>query len=108
MRVSSWRAAVLTGALVLAACGSSSSEGVSISPPSASLGPDVTQQFTATVTGETDTSVTWSVQEGIPGGQITSGGLYTAPSTGGTTFHVVATSNADPTKSAVAPVAVSF
>ena len=61
--------------------------------------------FVATVVGVADTSVTWSVQEGAPGGTITSGGVYTAPSVRGT-YHVVATSNADAARKAIATVTV--
>ena len=82
---------------------------VVISPTSATLAVGGTQQFTATVTGEMDPSVTWSV-DGINGGNTTVGtvsssGLYTAPSSGG--GHTVkATSNADSSKSASAAVSV--
>jgi hypothetical protein len=62
--------------------------------------------FTATVTNATNGSVTWSVQEGAAGGSITAGGVYTAPATAGT-YHVVARSNADPTKTSVAEVVVT-
>ncbi|NVJ07058.1 chitinase [Myxococcus sp. AM001] len=78
---------------------------VAISPTSATIPAGGTQAFTATVTGSTNTAVTWSVQEGAEGGTITQAGLYTAPVTGGT-YHVVATSQAAPTKSAVATVTV--
>jgi hypothetical protein len=63
-------------------------------------------QFTAAVTGTSNTGVTWSVKEGSTGGSITSSGVYTAPSVAGT-YHVVATSNADPTQSAIALVIVN-
>ncbi|GEM_PF-2696483 len=53
------------------------------------------QTFTATVTGATDTSVTWEVVEGSTGGVVTSGGGYTAPSTAGT-YTLLARSVADP------------
>jgi hypothetical protein len=62
--------------------------------------------FTAVVTGANDTTVTWSVQEGSAGGSVTSGGLYSAPAAPGS-FHVVATSNADSTKSDSATITVS-
>ena len=75
---------------------------VSLSPGSASLSTSATQQFTATVTGSSNTAVTWSAT----GGTISTGGLYTAPSTAGT-FTVKATSVADSTKSASASVTVS-
>lgn len=59
--------------------------------------------FTATVSGSANTAVTWSITEGSAGGSITSGGVYTAPNTFGT-YHVVATSVADPSKSATITV----
>jgi Bacterial Ig-like domain (group 3)/Chitobiase/beta-hexosaminidase C-terminal domain/FG-GAP-like repeat len=79
---------------------------VSITPPSASLNTNQSCQFTATVTGATDTSVTWSVQPGGAGGTISSAGLYTAPATIGTDT-VIATSNADPSVFAAAIVTVT-
>lgn len=78
---------------------------VSVSPPSLTVSQGATQAFTASVTGTTNTAVTWSVQEGATGGAITNAGVYTAPSTAGT-FHVVATSQADSTKSATGTVTV--
>ena len=83
--------------------------GISISPASAFVKVSGTQQFKATVTGFSDTSVTWSV-DGATGGSGTAGtisstGLYTAPSTEGN-HTVTATSNADSTKSASAAVTV--
>ena len=75
---------------------------VSISPVSAALLTGATQQFTATVTGSTNTAVTWSAT----GGTVSSIGLYTAPATAGT-YSVTATSQADPTKSATASVTVT-
>ncbi len=67
----------------------------------------LTDQFTATVTGSSNTAVTWSIQEGATGGSISAAGLYTAPSTAGT-YHVVATSQADTTKSASLAVSVTI
>lgn len=78
---------------------------VAISPTSASVVVGNTRQFTATVTGTSNTAVTWSVQES-GGGTISASGLYTAPAAAGT-FHVRATSVADPTKSAGATVTVT-
>ena len=75
---------------------------VSISPTSASLLTNGTQQFTATVTGSSNTAVTWSAI----GGAVSTNGLYTAPNTAGT-FTVTATSVADKSKSASAAVTVS-
>ena len=76
--------------------------GISITPLLASLTAGGTQQFTATVTGTTNTSVTWSAS----GGTVSSTGLYTAPSSPGT-YSVTATSAADPSKSASSAVTVS-
>ena len=75
---------------------------VSISPAAVSLLTGGTQQFTATVTGTTNTTVTWT----STGGAVTSKGLFTAPSTTGS-YTVKATSAADTTKSASATVTVT-
>lgn len=83
---------------------------VSLTPPSCTLGLGGTQQFTPTVANATNPAVTWSIQESGSSGNISATGLYTAPaSISGTsaTFHVVATSVQDSTKSATATVAVS-
>jgi hypothetical protein len=47
----------------------------------------------------------WALEEGAAGGTITSTGLYTAPSGVGT-YHMTATSVADPSKSATSTVSV--
>lgn len=83
---------------------------VAISPTSASVAVNQTQQFTATVSGSSNTSATWSV-DGIAGGNTTVGtvsttGLYTAPGSAGS-HTVTATSAADTTKSASAAVTVT-
>ncbi len=75
---------------------------VSISPVSAELLTDGTQQFTAYVSGSSNTAVTWSAT----GGTVSANGLYTAPATAGT-YSVTATSEADTTKSATASVTVT-
>jgi hypothetical protein len=75
---------------------------VSISPASASLLAGGTQQFTATVTGTTNTAVTWSATAGT----VSTSGLYTAPGTAGA-YTVSATSVADKTKSAAATLNVT-
>jgi hypothetical protein len=56
---------------------------VAVVPASATVRAQSTQTFTATVTGSSNTNVTWSVN-GIAGGNATLGtisaaGLYTAP-----------------------------
>lgn len=85
---------------------------VSVSPTSANLQLGKTQQFTASVTGSTNSAVTWQAG-GITGGNssvgtISSTGLYTAPSTySGTlpaTVSVTAVSQVDTTKAASAGV----
>jgi hypothetical protein len=79
---------------------------VEISPASASTSIGEVLQFTATVSGNANTNVDWTVAEGASGGSISSSGLYTAPATAGT-YHIVATSQADGTTSAVATVTVT-
>ena len=75
---------------------------VSISPTSAAILAGGTQQFTATVTGASNTTVTWSAN----GGSVSSSGLYIAPDTAGV-YTVTATSATDPTKSASVTVNVT-
>lgn len=70
--------------------GAGQTPAVSIAPPAASMAVSTVQAFSATVTGVASPNVVWTVREGPTGGSITSGGLYSAPSTAGT-FHVVAT-----------------
>jgi hypothetical protein len=85
--------------------GGGSSIGVSVSP----LGPvtlnqSQTQQFNATVTGTSNTAVTWSINPVV--GTVSSSGLYTAPSSiaSAQTVTVKATSAADGSKSASSTV----
>jgi Right handed beta helix region/Protein of unknown function (DUF1565) len=85
---------------------------VSISPSSTALQTGASAQFTASVSGTSNTSVTWLVN-GIQGGNstvgtITSSGLYTAPAAvpSGSSVTVTATSVADTTKSASASVSI--
>ena len=80
--------------------------GVTVSPSAASISTGARLQLAATVTGTTNTAVAWSVAEGSAGGSITAAGLYTAPATAGS-YHVVATSAADPRKSATATLTVT-
>jgi len=57
--------------------------GVSVTPPSPCILPAESLQFSAVVTGETNTAVTWYVDNVLNGnstvGTITTSGLYTAP-----------------------------
>ena len=85
---------------------------VSVSPATANLELAQTQQFTATVTGNSSAAVTW-LAGGIVGGNavygtITPAGLYTAPPSGGTPLAVTvsAVSRVDVTKSGSASVIV--
>lgn len=79
---------------------------VAVSPSSASVDACKTLQLTAAVANTTNGAVTWSVQEGAAGGSVGTTGVYTAPATAGT-YHAVATSVADPSKSAVSTLTVS-
>jgi hypothetical protein len=92
--------------------GSSTSVAVSLSPASVTLSVKGQQQFTAKVTGSSNTGVTWAVS-GIgcvagSCGSITSTGLYTAPATipSPALATVTATSVADSTKSASASIVI--
>jgi uncharacterized protein (DUF1800 family) len=85
---------------------------VSINPTSATVAANATQQFQATVTGSSNTNVTWQVNN-VTGGNATTGtisstGLYTAPaSVPGSAINVRAVSQADQTKSATASVTIT-
>jgi Bacterial surface proteins containing Ig-like domains len=105
--------------LTLAGCGSSPSSSsstpgtqvhVALSQASATVTVSGTMQFTATVQGTTNASVTWSVDSVVGGnataGTITTNGVYSAPAQAGT-HTVTATSVADPTKTATAQVTVT-
>ena len=98
--------------------GASSGVSVAIAPSEAQLTSGQSLDFAATVTGDRNTDVVWSIQEGEAGGQVSSKGaqadgskismlaVYTAPSSPGA-YHLIATSKADPTKSASAEITVS-
>ena len=82
---------------------------VVVSPTSAAIAVNTIQQFTASVSGNANPAVTWSV-DGVSGGNqsvgtITAAGLYTGPATAGT-HTVSATSVADPEQSGNSSVAV--
>jgi hypothetical protein len=90
---------------------------VTISPTTAAVQIGKTVDFSATVTGPTNTSVSWQVN-GIPGGNTTVGmissngpdsAVYTAPKVvpNPALVEVEAVSNSDPTKQAVAGVTIS-
>lgn len=95
---------------------------VTISPPyafvvpSSNLGNSM-RQFSARVTGTPNVNVTWSVATAVPGqgcsgngcGTVDGNGLYTAPNNAPSpnAIAVTATSQADPTQSASAIVAIT-
>jgi hypothetical protein len=86
---------------------------VTVAPATANLSAGVQQQFTATVTGTTNTTVGWYVDNVLGGnstvGTISTTGLYTAPSnvTTTATATVMAQSQADTTKQATATVTIA-
>lgn len=77
---------------------------VTIEPQSLGIRPGDSWNFIAIVSGS-GSGVNWSIQEGSVGGDVNYAGNYTAPATGGV-YHVIATSKADPSKSATATVSV--
>jgi hypothetical protein len=100
---------------------SASAVQVLVQPPTASVSDFRSQQFTATVTGSSNTAVTWQVN-GVTGGSqkfgfISSSGLFVAPSavptksdgqgnTITTTLTITAVSQADTTASATSTVTI--
>lgn len=92
---------------------SSSTVNVAVTPASASVGVGAKQQFTPTVTGSSNTAVTWSLTgfdcAGTTCGTISSTGLYSAPSTAPNPpfVNIIATSVADPSRTATAEVTVT-
>lgn len=88
--------------------------GITLAPWTPQMTTGTQQQFSAMVTGSTNTTVNWSVAGSgcfTPGscGTISSSGLYAAPS-GVTTplaFTITATAQADPSKTASATITVA-
>lgn len=85
---------------------------VSVAPKTVNRFPGQQQQFTASVTGTTNTAVTWQVN-GATGGSASAGaidanGMYTAPATvpSPASVTVSAVSQADVTKSDSAVVTI--
>ena len=92
--------------------------GITIYPAAAKAVVGKGVDFSATVTGAPTSEVTWKVEEGDTGGQVQTRpgayakddgiqlySTYTAPKTPGT-YHLVATSTADTSKSATAEITV--
>lgn len=93
--------------------GGSGTIAVTISPTTATVKLGQTEQFSAAVTGNSDTSVTWSVNNVTGGnatvGTVTTAGFYQAPSNAvnASSVTVTATSVKDTSKSASATVTIS-
>jgi hypothetical protein len=87
---------------------------VSVTPLSGSVAAGATQQFAATVTGTSNTAVSWQVSGNAGGnatvGTISSSGLYTAPAVppAGGSVVVTAIAAADVTKSGSATLTIAF
>lgn len=81
---------------------------VRVNPTSATLKPEQERQFSAEVSGSSNSAVTWSNDRSdASGGTISPGGNYVAPkSTAEKTVTITARSAADPTKSGSATVTV--
>src|ERR1700745_338540 len=104
MRPTVWFIPGLVVSLLLGSCGGGSPPPpitVTVTPASATVSPGASMQFLATVTGTTNTAVTWQVT-GAPGGSTTAGtinanGLYTAPNSipSPATVRVTAVSSAN-------------
>jgi hypothetical protein len=111
MRCASFLALSCICALLWGCGGSSHTTAISVSvmPTTATVAVGKTQQFAATVTGSTNTAVTWSVVGGVSNGTISTTGLYTAPATvpNPPQVTVTATAQADSRKSANATVTVT-
>lgn len=110
-----------SGSATITITGPSGPVSVTISPayiflPPSSSQPD-TQRFLASIAGTANTSVTWTVQSAISGagcsgtacGIIDPTGLYTAPNAAPSpnAISIIATSQADTSKSAAATVVIS-
>ena len=99
----------------ISGCGSSYTQPppqvtVSVSPKRSAVTTGQTQTFTATVSGSSNTNVTWEVDGAAGGsssvGTITSAGVYTPPATGGS-HTVLARSAANTTATASSTIAVT-
>src|ERR1039458_4505554 len=101
----------LAAALIITGCGSTSTpvpgspppSPVVVTPANATVYRGQTQQFTASVLGQADQTVIWSLEVDT-GGSIDSTGLYTAPSGPDEGGLVRATSKAVPSESGTARV----
>ncbi len=110
-----------SGTAVVVLTGPSGSVSVTVAPSYAFLPPSTgtlsTEQFVASVSGSSNTNVTWTVQSAVAGqgcagaacGSVSASGLYSAPTAAPSpnAISVVATSLADPTESASATVVLN-
>ncbi len=110
-----------SGAAIITITGSSGAVAIAISPTYAFMSPSggtpSAQQFTATVSGTSNTTVTWTVQsdvarqgcDGAACGSVSATGLYSAPTAAPSpnAISVSITSQADATKSASATIALT-
>lgn len=92
--------------VALTGTGADASSAITVTPGQGVVTPFQTQQFSAAINGIQSSNVTWSV-DGITGGNstvgtISTGGLYTPPSTSGA--HVIEATN----KSITSQTAVAF
>jgi hypothetical protein len=109
------------GSALVTIAGISGPVSVEISPPYAfvarSTGTLSNLQFFASVSGTSNQSVTWQVQSGVSGqgcggaacGSVDANGLYSAPTAAPSpnAISIMATSQADPTKSATGTIAIT-
>ncbi|MGD0401730.1 MAG: hypothetical protein ABSB66_00915 [Candidatus Acidiferrales bacterium] len=110
-----------SGTSIVIITGPTGATSVSISPQFAFIAPSTAtlsqQRFVATVTGNSNTSVSWAVQSAVPGqgcsgaacGSVDATGLYSAPTAAPSPngISVIATSLADGTKSATAAITIT-
>ena len=110
-----WHGAALAAGALAASMNAAAQVSVAISPSSLTTATNATEVLTATVTGTTNTAVSWQVN-GVQGGNTVAGvvsttipgttgeALYLAPGSipAGGTVTVTAVSQADPSKAASA------
>lgn len=104
-----------SGTMVIGLAGTgaaASGVAVAVTPSNASTTIGATQQFVASVTGTSNTAVTWTASgtscSGATCGTISSSGLYTAPAAvpSSAVVTITAASQSDPTKLATAEVSI--
>lgn len=103
-------AAVLASGWILAACSAGGTPAstplqMTIEPDVATVVAGTPQVFVATVAEPASPALTWSVEEGSVGGDISPTGVYRAPNRTGT-YHIVAASGADSSSRGRATVTV--